>query len=71
MRLTIIAALLVAAAGCNCGSDQIAPGTYGADHVDAIGADDYRLEISGDKSEVTESFTKDGHRYVAHYLVRR
>jgi hypothetical protein len=70
IRLAVLAALLFGA-GCSCPPQKIAAGTYGADHVDALQADNYRLEIASDKSEVTESFTKNGHSYVAHYLIRR
>ena len=67
------AALLAAAgllAACNCDRTTIVSGAYGAPEIAPWGATDYRVVVSEDHSEITESYVVDGHRYVLRYRAR-
>lgn len=55
---------------CTCpGPTRVAPAVYGAEQIEALGIEDYRLEIAQDRSEVVETFVKEGRHYLLRYRV--
>jgi hypothetical protein len=73
MRRTCLALALasVGLGACDCPPADVVPGSYGADQIAELHVLDYRLKISSDKSEVVETFTKDGRRFTVRYRVLR